>query len=206
MLLTVFDLKPIYQKDGVSIRDLTYPSIRYNFDPTVVGVVAMNDKMAMRPDLVSRAGYGSTDLWDLILKYNGYSNPFAIDETDVFLIPALEDMREQLAPSGAQDVIADTVRKQYIDVSKKAQVDPNLAASEKKRRDAQRKLVEGVGVQSISNLPPNIAEVGDREIIIKGGKVYFGPDISRGKQECETPLTKSEFIAKLIKNRLKNGK
>ena len=56
-----------------------------------------------------------------------------------------------------------------------------------------------------NNLPPNIAEATDREIVIKGGKIFFGPNISKGKQECETPLTKSEFIANLIKNRLKNG-
>lgn len=205
MNLIILANKPIFIKNGERIRDLTYPSIRYNYDPSLEGVVVMNNQMAMRPDLVSRVGYGSTDLWDMILKFNGYSNPFAIDYDDIFLVPSLIDMQEQLAPSGAQDVIADTVRKQYIDVSKKAKNDPRLTESETKRREAQRAQVEGVGVPSISNLPPNIAEEGDREIIIRAGKVYFGPDISKGKQECETPLTKSEFIAKLIKNRLKNG-
>ena len=114
-------------------------------------------------------------------------------------------MNDQLAPSGAQDVIADTVRNQYIDVSKKAQSDPKLALAEINRKDAQIKVAEGIGLPSLNNLPPNIAEAGDREIVIKGGKIYFGPDVSKGKQECEVPLTKSEFIAKLIKNRLKNG-
>jgi hypothetical protein len=203
--LTILEIKPIIEVNGEKIRDLTYPSIRYNYSPFANDAIAMNDKLLVRPDLVSRAGYGTSDYWDLILKYNGYSNPFAIDVDDVFLIPVLDDMREQVTPSGAQNVVADTVRKQYIDVSKKAKLDPKIAESEKKRREAQKKLAEGIGVPSTSNLPPNIAEEGDREIIIKGGKVYFGPDISRGKQACETPLTKSEFISKLIKNRLKNG-
>jgi hypothetical protein len=205
VILTIFDIKPIIQINGEQIRDLTYPSVRYNFSPFATGVVAMNDKMVVRPDLVSRAGYGNDSYWDMILKYNGYSNPFAIDVDDVFLIPSLDDMKEQITPSASQDVIADTVRKQYIDVSKKAKLDPKVAAAELKRREAQKKLAEGAAAPSTNNLPPNIAEEGDREIIVKGGKVYFGPDISRNKQACETPLTKSEFISKLIKNRLKNG-
>jgi len=205
MDLTIFRLKPIFSKGGENILDMTYPSIRYNYSSRLDSVVAISRDMSMRPDLVSRAAYGTNNQWDLILKFNGYSNPFSVNEGDIYLIPSLDDMTEQLAPSGVQNVVADTVRKQYIDVSKKAKNDPRLAENEMKRREAQRKLVENLGVQSVSNLPPNISEEGDREIVIRGGKVFFGPDISRGKLECETPLTKSEFISKLIKNRLKNG-
>jgi hypothetical protein len=164
----------------------------------------MNSQLEMRPDLLSRVGYGNVQFWDLVLKFNGVSNPFSIAADDVFLMPSLEDMREQLSPPGVQNVIADSVRKQYIDTSKKSKQDPKLEQIEKKRREAQRKKAEGVGVQSVSNLPPNIAEQGDREIVVKGGKVFFGPDISKNKQECEVPLSKSEFLTKLIKNRL-NG-
>lgn len=207
MGLTIFELKPNVKSEDGNYIDLTYPSIRYNYDPYITGVVVMNEQLEMRPDLVSRAAYGTSEFWDFILKYNSYSNPFAIDKSDKFLIPSLDDMREQIAPSGAQRVIADTVRKQYIDVSKKAKMDPKLATIEKKRREAQKKkaLEAGVAVASINNLPPNIAEEGDREIVIKGGKVYFGPNISKNQEECEVPLSKSEFISKLIKNRIKRN-
>lgn len=204
MSSTILENKPLATLHGEKIVDFTYPSVRYNYDPFVIAIVPMNSQMEMRPDLLSRAGYGNDQFWDMILKFNGISNPFSISKDDVFLIPSLEDMREQLSPPGAQNVIADSVRKQYIDTSKKSKQDPKLEAIEKKRREAQRKKAAGVGVQSVSNLPPNIAEQGDREIVVKGGKVYFGPDISKNKQECEVPLSKSEFLTKLIKNRI-NG-
>jgi hypothetical protein len=205
MSSTILQRKPLTTVKGEKIVDLTYPSVRYNYDPTIISAIAVDPQMEMRPDIVSRVAYGTTDFWDLLLKYNGISNPFSIERNDLLLIPLLEDMREQLAPAGSQNVIADTVRKQYIDVSKKAKQDPKLAEAEKKRREAQRKKAENLGVQSTTNLPPNIAEEGDREIIIKGGKVFFGPDISRNKQECEVPLSKSEFLSKLIKNRIKTS-
>jgi hypothetical protein len=202
MGLTIFDIKPTFEVNGENILDLTYPSIRYNYDPWIIAVANVSEMEAMRPDLLSRAAYGSIHYWDMILKYNGISNPFSLGPNDQLLIPSLEQMSDQVAPNGATDVIADSVRKQYIDVSKKAKTDPKLAEQEKKRREAQRKKAEDVAeVPSESNLPPNIAEVGDREIVIKGGKVYFGPDVSKNKRACEKPLSKSEFIAKLLKNR-----
>ena len=202
MALTIFEIKPLVNVNNENIIDLTYPSIRYNYDPYIEGVINVTEQLAMRPDLISRAGYSTSEYWDLILKYNAISNPFSVGPEDTLLIPSLDDMREQVAPSGVQDSVADSTRQQYIDTSKASQSDPNLVDQENKRREAQKKKAEGIGVPSANNLPPNIAEVGDREIIIKSGKVYFGPDISRNKAACQKPLSKSEFIAKLIKSRI----
>ena len=205
MALTIFDIKPIIDRGTEDEhKDLLYPSIRYNFDPYIINVYAPNDLSEMRPDIASKSSYGTVEYWDILLKFNGISNPFSLSREDRLLVPSLDDMAENIAPSGQQDQLARAVRQQYIDVSKKAKQDPRLAEIEKKRREAQRKKSQGAAVASVSNLPPNIAEEGDREIIVKGGKVQFGPNISRGKNECEVPLSKSEFISKLIKNRL-NG-
>ena len=212
-MLTIFEIKPLVTiplsgltgATGEMIIDLTYPSIRYNYDPYITNVIPVTEQMAMRPDLVSRTAYGTTEYWDLILKYNAVSNPFSLGPGDILLIPSLDDMRDQVAPSAVQDTIADSIRQQYIDPSKAAQQDPNLAIQEKNRKAAQIKLAQGTGVPSVNNLPPNIAEIGDREITIKGGKIYFGPDISKNKRACEKPLSKSEFINRLIQNRLNTG-
>jgi hypothetical protein len=43
-------------------------------------------------------------------------------------------------------------------------------------------------------------------IEIKEGNITFGNNIGKPKEECcGTPLSKSEFLAKIIKNRIKNG-
>jgi hypothetical protein len=204
--MTIFDIKPFILKGGDNevIIDLTYPSIRYNYDPYIIGIYAVNEHTEMRPDVVSQSVYGSDTFWDLLLKFNSISNPFSLCKKDRLLIPSLDDMRDNLASNGERNVNAAAIRSQYIDVSKKAKQDPKLAKLEMKRREAQKKKAEKIGVASTNNLPPNIAEEGDREIIIKGGKVQFGPNIAKGKAECEVPLSKSEFLAKLIKNKL-NG-
>jgi hypothetical protein len=62
-------------------------------------------------------------------------------------------MKQNLAPSGAKNQVANQVRQQYIDVSKKAKEDPRLANIEIKRREAQRKKAESTGgVPSVNNL------------------------------------------------------
>ena len=203
-MIAVIDIKPVVTVNGESFKDLTYPSVRYNFDPYIIGVYAVNEQSEMRPDIAAKSAYGTSDFWDILLKYNGISNPFSLCKEDRLLVPSIDDMEQNLAPSGSKNQAAQIVREQYIDVSKKAKIDSRLANIEMKRREAQRKKAENSGaVVSVSNLPPNIAEEGDREIIIKGGKIQFGPNISRGKKECEVPLSKSEFIARLIKQRLK---
>jgi hypothetical protein len=185
---------------------MTYPSIRYNYDPYIEGYTVVEESMQCRPDLISRAAYGTVAFWDLLFKFNGISNPFSVEKGEILFIPSLDDMNDQLAPNGAESMSAASVRKQYIDISKKAKADPKLAEVEKKRREAQKaQAQDSGGIPSTNNLPPNIAEEGNQEIVIKGGKVYFGPNVSKNIRECECekPLSKSEFISKLIKSKLK---
>jgi len=53
-------------------------------------------------------------------------------------------------------------------------------------------------------LPPNYAAFGDTELQVRNGKIVFGPNVTKIDEDCDKPLSKSEFISRLIKNRLNN--
>lgn len=204
MALTILERKPLATtKDGEKYVDLTAPSMRYSYDPYLEDFCVVNEQTQMRPDLLSRTAYGSTDFWDILLKYNGVSNPFSLNNNDFMLIPSLNDMQDQLAPDSAQNAIAESVRNQYVDVSKKSKVDPKLANIQKKRIDALQKKAKNFKTPSTSNLPPNLAEAGDKEIVIENGRITFGPHVSKSELPHESsisqPLSKSTFIARLLK-------
>jgi hypothetical protein len=107
-----------------------------------------------------------------------------------------------LTPSGKQYQASQSVRNQYINPEKKSLTDVRLAIIDAQRLEAMKKKAETAAVKG-NLLPPNISNEGDREIVVKGGKIYFGKDVVRGKEECAEPLSKSEFLARLIKNRVK---
>ena len=64
-------------------RAVAYLNIRVNGGKSYV----VTDETCMRPDLISNQFYQRTDFADLLLKYNGYSNPFSVNVGDILRIP-----------------------------------------------------------------------------------------------------------------------
>jgi len=203
MSLTILDNKPVIGLTEDTLRlDLLYPSMDnlYDYDDSLAVVVKPNE--TMRPDLLSSNFFGNPYYYDVILKANGISNPFSIDAGEIFFSPELNDLITNLTPSGKQYQASQSVRNQYINPEKKSLTDVRLAIIDAQRLEAMKKKAETAAVKG-NLLPPNISNEGDREIVVKGGKIYFGKDVVRGKEECAEPLSKSEFLARLIKNRVK---
>jgi hypothetical protein len=203
MALTILSNKPVIGNTEEDLRlDLTYPSRNsvFVFEDTFAVVVKQGDEM--RPDILSVNFFANPEYYDMILKRNGICNPFSIDEGDVFFAPDLNELTSNNAPSGRQIQSLQSVRDQYINPAKKSLTDTRLAIVEAQRLEAMRKKASSAASQG-NLLPPNVAGIGDREITVKGGKIYFGRDVVKGKEECAEPLSKSEFLAKMIKNRNK---
>jgi len=205
MQLQIFSRKPIIGEGEEQRLDMTYASLKFKDHLADRSFVTVSETEQMRPDLCSSYAYGSVAFYDLLLKYNAFSNPFSLEIGDTLFVADLDGLLDQLT-TGRVDPIKAAIRKQYIDDTKSSKKDNRLQSIENKRREALKKRSQLSTNPSVNNLPPNISEEGDREVIIKGGKIFFGPDVSRNKEECNEPLSKSEFLSRLIKNRLnKNG-
>jgi len=170
----------VKDKDGNVFVDLTSRSLRYNSNADVINAYYVGEDMIMRADLISQAAYGNTDNYDLILKYNGISNPFSIDEGDLILIPSLDFMYESLETPEQEDA-SEKVRNQYLSTSKQAKLDPKKIAYDESIKQL-RKSTKG-GNFSSYNLPPNLAEPGESEgKVLENSSIILGQDVSKNKK------------------------
>lgn len=195
------DSKPLIKdKDGNQYVDFLLKDINARNDgsqPQGMNYYIINENTQMRIDLISKEMYGlDTDYIERILKFNGIGNPLSLESGDVLITFEPYSLIQNLRSENNSTSNSDAVRKQYITPEKKSKIDPQLQAFDK--RNKSPKTVES------TNLPPNYADFGDKEIEIRGGKIYFGPNVSKSKVACEEPLSKSEFVARLVKNRINN--
>lgn len=179
-------------------RDITVndPSIM----PRGINYFLVTDETAMRIDLISKKMYGNMDFIERILKFNDICNPLAINTGDLLVVfDPISINRNMRDVNDLKEKIMD-IRKQYISPEKGSKVDPKLKEFDKRNK----KPAETTAKEN--TLPPNYAEFGDQEIQLRNGKLYFGANVTKSKEACEEPISKSEFLARLVKNRLNNNK
>jgi hypothetical protein len=191
MFLNSIDKKPLFTRpDGIEIKDLTSSM----FDMKVNNYIKYTlykipKEYEMRPDLISGAVYNNTLYAELILKYNGISNPFSIKEGDIILIPSLNSINAIVAkPEGTDVDGAKAIRNsyKYIDPTKIPKTDDNFQ---------NRQIIGGAPVGA---LPPNMAQEGEQQITYRNGRVYFGP----GVDTClQNGMTQSDFLTNIIKSK-----
>jgi hypothetical protein len=200
-LPSTVDSKPVFEKeDGTRIVDLSAQSMNITVDQPMINFVIVNEDNAMRIDIISQVSMGGVSQTEKMLKFNDISNPFTIDIGDILFIPDVIYANINMQRGDSRNQQKKDIRAQYIDPEKASVVDPTL--TEFTGRDKPKPADPE---KTTPALPPNFANVGEKEIEIKGGKIFFGPNVGRNGNECDEPLSKSEFLAKLIKNRIKNS-
>ena len=197
MFNSSLDSKPLFKKpDGTILRDLTQTMFELkNRNYIAFNIYRVPKDYVMRPDLIAKAVYNNSLYAEIILKFNGISNPFSIDEGDVILIPNLESAKQTFkSDSQSVDVgkrIRDTYK--YLDPIKI----PKKSKLLKKFDD--RKIVDtGGGALQEGSLPPNIAKEGETQITYRNGRVYFGKSIAT----ClKNGMSSSEFLTTILKKK-----
>lgn len=154
----------------------------------VFNMYRVPESMIMRIDLVSLAAYGTDKYADLILKYNGISNPFSLNKDDILLIPTLDtienDLAEVIVTTGAADKIRNYHK--YVDKSKA----PNNIGSEASKIKINK---------NVEYKEANIADPGAESITLRNGRIYFGDN----NIACATDgISASDFAISKIKNDL----
>jgi hypothetical protein len=190
---TIDNKKIFTRPDGQQVVDLTQQNFNPKSDITIFEIVSVPKDFEMRPDLVAKSAYSSLDSTELILKQAGISNPFTLQEGDFIFLQEFGEIQTQFGNSRKEEA-AQIVRNQYIDSSKTPTVDQNLKKFEKREKPKAASPKK-----SGSPLPPNFSQEGEQEIKLVGGKVIYGGDVTKSEEELETPLSKSEYLAKLIK-------
>jgi len=198
MFLNALDKKPLRQNDdGNVVRDLTVSMFDFKSNNyTSFNLFRVNSDFIMRPDLISQAVYNNILYTEYILKYNGISNPFSLNEGDVILVPNLESAQnntKSIQGSSIDDPskkIRDSYK--YIDPTKVRKKDKDITNFEN-RKLTKTTIEEGA-------LPPNIAEEGTTQIVERNGRIYFGEGI--GESAClKNGMPSSEFLTNVIKSR-----
>ncbi len=184
------DNKPLFTKtDGQVVRDLTQTMLDNAVTPGLsYTAFKVPLEYVMRPDLIAKAVYNSTQYTEIILKFNGISNPFSIDEGDLILVPNLDGAKEKIIKTekGHKTDLAKIRNSyKYIDPAKI----PTKSAS----------LID-YDNRELKNtfLPPNFAEENTTQIIHRNGRVYFGENVATCVQNG---VSAAEFLSLAIKNK-----
>lgn len=190
MFANSLDSKPLFTRpDGHKIKDLTASMFNMNIKNYIkYSVYKVPKEFEMRPDLISGAVYNDLMYAELILKYNGISNPFTIKEGDIILIPSLDSMKTVLATQDGVSVDgASALRNSY------RYIDP-LKITKNSDTFQNRQII----VAPEGALPPNIAPEDTPQITYRNGRVYFGASVNT----CLTNgMTQAEYITTLIKTK-----
>ena len=196
MFARTLDRKGTYMYDDIEVIDLS-ESI---FDPKyamtqICSIYKVAKELEMRPDLVSKSLYGSTDYTEMILKYSMINNPFSIEMGDLVFAASLDSIYNPVKETEEDTTgVFNAIKNyhKYIDKSK---------APKKAGSDSVTKQITEAPQEA------NISKRGNSGLSIKNGKIYFGAidesltSVDSSIVDCATDGTSlGEFINATLRN------
>ena len=174
---------------GESTVDLVSATFKFDETGAAIGSANVTESEIMRPDLVANRVYSAYDIWDVLLKFNGVSNPFSLDVGDFLLIPSINKTRQMVtAPRTVPEKGTEPKKRNEEKI-----MNPK-SSQDKKRLESLRTKVSEV-------VPPNVNLTGAQNIRVVDGLVVFGPDISQGGASTQS----SSLVRSRVQQQLKNN-
>lgn len=175
----VFNPNPEERADLFGVWDLTQSSINYDIaNMNSRKLYRVSSDLVMRPDLISLYNTGDPQYCGSLMKVNGISNPFAIDEGRILIILSPEVIRRTYERK-KQELSGNTSSSSSspaLDNLKRAQEDKIFKVSEGRKNFLEKTIKNKPAVV----LPPNVSQPGDRKFTRKGQVFTFAPDAGKG--------------------------
>lgn len=168
----------------------------------------------MRPDLVSKALYGTTDYTEMLLKYSTINNPFSLETGDIIYAVSIDSIYHPVKDVDFENTEVFSAIKNYHKYIDKNKV-PDTPGSEKvpTKVSTNKDFIDNSGntatITQNNNGPieANITKTGNNGITIKDGKIYFGSindmvtNIDSSIVDCAVNgTTIGEFLTTTIRN------
>lgn len=179
---TIDSKKAYTNSEGEDMVDLTEPIFNMKDTGSVTfSLYRCPADSRMRPDKVAISAYGSEEYAEMVMKYSGIDNPFAIDKGDILVVPSLSSVYNEVRTvelsdnkgNGSLELVQNYHK--YIDKSKV----PDSAGSDEIEKDIYGKAEDEARANAgIPAVEPNMANKGKGGITVQNGRIYFGPNVS----------------------------
>ena len=175
--------------NGESIADLMSATYKFDENGIALGNIFVSEFEVMRPDLMSMKVYSEYDNWDVLLKYNGISNPFSLDLGEILLVPSINKIRKMI-------VAPTTVPEKGTEPQKK-----NEQKIMNPKSDKDKRRLESLRTKVSEVVPPNVNLTGAQNVRVVDGIVLFGPDMSQNASSTQSNSLARSRVQDQLKNK-----
>jgi hypothetical protein len=173
---TIFNPNKDLEQQGVGIWDLTVSSLNYrNINLKINRYFMVREEFQMRPDQLAFQAFGDLSYTGSLMKINAISNPFALKEGNIFVIPnqdrieAAFDLKQATLQQSNNTSNPNT---QF----RNAQEQKKFKVSSSRQKFLEQRAKAKNPVEQI--LPPNLTQNGERQTLRTNVVISLAPDVS----------------------------
>lgn len=173
----VFNPNPDDQERNFGIWDITRSSVSYkNTAVQFKKYAVVKEDQQMRPDMIAFRIYGDQTYTGSMLKINGVSNPFALQEGDVIVAPTPKAIEASFSTKEASLKASESNNNNPNTKFRQAQEQKKFKVSNSRKEFLDRRAKGKNPTPQI--LPPNMMQEGERQTVRTNSVIGLGPDVS----------------------------